>query len=224
MTLKSSIYVLFVPVMLLLAILACAGTVLTAVPTYICPTSVPPTAVVVTPGGPPTPVVLPTLPPTPYIIQPPQDFYLNDAVDVGGVSDPQRVRFRLQTVASYAVGGQGVYAWELAVSNIGSEAYDLFPSVQMVLSSIQTDIDELTGAWAVSTAAGAAVGVNVADEFYTLLPGETGIYPLAAFGPVGTAHRFRFALASDGSTASNTLTWINTTNPYCTGDVSTGGQ
>ena len=95
-----SIYLLFVPVMLLFAALAC-GTVVTDSAFYVCPTPVPPTAGPQPTYLPGTPIPLPTPippPPTPYRIAPPQDFYVGDAVFVGQPGAALRLRFRLQNV------------------------------------------------------------------------------------------------------------------------------
>src|SRR5690606_5014496 len=86
-----SIYLLVTPVMLLFAVLAC-GTIVTDLPSYICPTAVPQATATTLPGTP-----IPTLPPPPppYTIIPPQDFYVGDAVFVGQQGAPLRLRFRL---------------------------------------------------------------------------------------------------------------------------------
>jgi hypothetical protein len=231
--LKSSLHLSLIFGMLLFSMIACAGTVLTAGPIYICPTTVPPTPTMVFPtatGFFPTPSVtlaptltpFPTVEPTAYIIQAPADFYLNDAVFVGDVNASARVRFRLQNVQMYRGDSYSIYVWELEVKNAGSTNYEIFPSVQMVLSSVMTSKGEVSGTWTSTQAAADLVGLEVDDEVYTLLPDEISTYTFAALAPAGTPHRFTFVLASDGTTATNTMTWVNELNPYCSGDIADG--
>ena len=107
MTLKTSTYLLFVPVFLFFAVLACTGQlanmVINAPPAFVCPTPLPiPTDVMPPPDtvGPGTPIPTPrpiyTPYPTvrPYVITPPDDFYVGDPVDAGNV------RFVLRDVAT----------------------------------------------------------------------------------------------------------------------------
>ncbi|MCA9913846.1 MAG: hypothetical protein KC496_10880, partial [Anaerolineae bacterium] len=93
-----SIYVLVSPIFMMLAVLACAGTFLTDTPIYTCPT-VMPLATSTTLAGTATPTA--QAPATPYIIMPPADFYLGDAVEVGTSLSEHGVRFRLLSVAGY---------------------------------------------------------------------------------------------------------------------------
>ncbi|MBK8135021.1 MAG: hypothetical protein IPK52_04145 [Chloroflexi bacterium] len=125
-----SIYALVAPVMLLFAVLAC-GTVVTQQAYYTCPTAVPPTTAPLPTVLPGTPIPFPTLalPPTPYIITPPQDFYVGDAVFVGSQGAPLRLRFRLQNVQSQPAGSGNLVTWRLEIRNLGSVSYEtLSPS------------------------------------------------------------------------------------------------
>ena len=226
MTLRRPAYLLVVPVFLIFAALACAGTPLLDVPIYICPTNVPPTAapVMTLPPGLPTAVPPPIPPPTPYIITPPQDFYLGDAVFVGVSGSPVRVRFRLQNVRAYPASpsdGQprSVYAWQLEVKNVGAQDYEVFPALQMYLSTVSTASGDVNGAWGSSQAAADEAGLTIDNEVYTLTPGVTRVFRFAAYGPAGGARRFIFTLDPTVTEGSATITWVNQTNPYCSGDV-----
>jgi hypothetical protein len=46
--------------------------------------------------------------------------------------------------------------------------------------------------------------------------GSTRTYRLAAYIPAGTVRQFAYLLDGDGG---NRITWVNTANPYCSGDV-----
>lgn len=218
-----SIYLLFVPVFLLFAILACVGTVLRDGALYVCPSPIPATAApTVLPG---TPLPPPTaLPPTPFVITPPQDFYLGDAVFVGAAGAAVRVRLRLQPVRSYPAlpaGGQprSIYAWSLEVKNAGTQNYEIFPAVQMYLSTVMTASGESTGVWGSTNAAADEAHLTIDDNFYTLIPGETRTFRFAAYAPAGSAKRFTFTLDPTVTQGSPVITWINQTNPSCTGDI-----
>jgi hypothetical protein len=211
-----SIYLLFTPMFIVFAALACAGTPLLGVPTYSCPTDVPP---VVTPGTPLPP------PPTPYVITPPQPFFVGDAVFVGSAGATQRVRFRLQHVRPYPVppAAEGttrqVYAWQLEVHNAGTQDYQVFPTVQMYLSEVATTSGNVGGIWGSSQAAADVAGLNIDNNVYTLAPGQTRMFRLAAFAPAGNARRFTFTLDPTVTEGSRSITWTNQTNPYCSGNV-----
>lgn len=197
--------------MLSVATLAC-GTALHDVPVYVCPTEVPPT---ILPGTPQPP------PPTPVVITPPQDFYAGDPVIVGTAGAPLRVQFRLLNAQSFAASPdedgrpRRVYVWQLEVSNLGSEDYELFPALQMYLSTIATPAGEVTGAWGSSQAAADETGLTIDNDTAILLPGERRVFRLAAYGPAGTARRFTFTLDPTVTAGSGTITWVNATNPYC---------
>lgn len=215
--LRRSIYVLVAPIMLILAILAC-GTVVTDTPFYTCPTSIPPTAVpepTVLPGTPlPFPTLIP-LPPTPYNITPPQDFYVGDAVFVGQPGAPLRLRFRLQNVQVQPTGSQNLVTWELEIRNLGSAAYETIPVALMVITRVNTANGEQIGTWRTSDTAIEAAGF-AGENYDPLTPGSTRTYRLAAYIPAGSVRQFAYLLDGDGG---NRITWVNTANPYCSGDV-----
>ena len=212
-----SIYVLFAPVVMIFAALACAGTPLLGIPTYTCPTDAPP---VMTPGTPLPP------PPTPYVMSPPQPFYVGDAVFVGRAGAAQRVRFRLQTVRRYPASPDNkgaprqVIVWQLEVRNVGTKDYQIFPAVQMVLSEVVTANGNVAGTWGSSQAAADAAGLSIDNNVYTLAPGQTRTFRFAAFAPVGSPRRFTFTLDPTVTEGSATISWTNQTNPYCSGNVS----
>jgi hypothetical protein len=223
--LRRSVILLTLPVWILLSILACVGTALVDTPVYRCPTPIPLPTVDV-PPDPNAPIALPTVAPTPYIITPPQDFYAGDAVFVGAVSSPQRVRFRLQNVVTYPADDapdgspRFVYAWQLEVHNAGSADYSIFPSIQTVLTDVLTPSGMVTGTWGASRAAALQAQVTLDGTHYTLPAGTTRTFQLAALAPAGVAHRFTFVMDPNVADDSPTFTWINQTNPYCAGDVS----
>jgi len=217
-----SIYLLFVPVMLVFAALAC-GTMVTDSAFYVCPTRVPP------PAGPPptylpgTPIPLPTPippPPTPYRIEPPQDFYVGDAVFVGQPGAALRLRFRLQNVQTRPAPPSGgnprsLYVWSLEIRNLGSVNYETVPVALMVITRLNTANGEMSGTWNTSEAAMQAAGI--ANQNYDpLAPGATRVYRMAAYGPAGSVRQFAYLLDGDGD---NRITWVNASNPYCSGDV-----
>ena len=205
--LKPSIYLLFVPVFLTFAILACAGTALSGVPSFSCPTTVPFTAVPTVLPGTPTLTPAPTqLPATPVSITAPDDFYIGDWVQVG-----EAVRFRLRDVMAVPLDDESAYAWVLDVDNIGTTEFEIYPALQMAIIEIAVfDVLEL-GTWWPSTDAAAAAGVELDGDVYTLAPGESGSYQLAAHAPSGEISRLSLALDGDG----NAVNWSNQPNPYC---------
>lgn len=210
---KRYLMVLIAPITTLLAILACAGTPLVETPLYTCPTDVPlPTATTLLGTPPPTSVP----PATPYIIMPPSDFYVGDAVFIGGQLSPLRVRLRLQNVQITAqAGNEQVVQWQLEVSNVGQEDYEIFPSVQLFIS----EVNGTTGTWGSTQDAGDLVNVTTDRDLYQLGAGQTEVYQLAALTPVGSDIRFSFQLDPAQGTNSPVMNWTNTTNPYCSGDV-----
>ncbi len=220
------LYVLVAPTFMIFAVLACAGTPLAGLPIYTCPTSVPPTAMPTVLPGTATPIPLPTLPPpTPYVIMPPLDFYVGDAVFVGETTAPDRVRFRLQNIMSYPASPDAdglvrrVYAWQLEVRNLGNQAYEIFPALQMYLSEITTGAGNQLGAWGSTQAAADEAGVSIDNDAYSLTPNETRTFRFAAFAPSGSASRFTFTLDPTITSGSGTINWTNQHNPYCLGDI-----
>ena len=208
--LARSIYLLFVPVFLFLALLACAGTALTAIPTFTCPTAtILPT---VLPGtATPLPPLLPA--PTPHTITAPDDFYLGDWVTVGRAGKALAVRFRLTDVETFASerDDQSAYTWTLDVENIGVSNYEIYPALQIALTEVDVfDVIE-TGTWWPSTDAADEAGFTLDGDIYTLAPNERGSYRLAVHAPAGEARRFTLSLDDAG----NALTWTTAPNPYC---------
>lgn len=206
-----SIYLLVTPIMLAFAALAC-GTLVTDTASYTCPTAVP-QATATTLAGTPQPTLPP--PPTPYTITPPQDFYVGDAVYVGQPGAPLRLRFRLQNVQSQPAQSQNLVTWRLEIRNLGSATYETIPVALMVITQINTASGEQTGTWRTSEAAMSAAGFTN-ENYDPLPPGSTRVYRLAAYVPSGTVRQFAYLLDGDGG---NRITWVNATNPYCSGDV-----
>jgi hypothetical protein len=217
-----SIYLVVAPVMLLFAMLAC-GTAVMDSAFYVCPTAVPPTAGPQPTYLPGTPVPLPTpLPPPPtlYRIEPPQDFYVGDAVFVGQPGAALRLRFRLQNIQTLpapplAGSPRNLYVWSLEIRNLGSADYETVPVALMVITRLATASGEVTGTWNTSEAAMTAAGFTN-ENYDALTPSSTRVYRLAAYAPAGSVRQFAYLL--DGS-GGNRITWVNTTNPYCSGDV-----
>lgn len=206
-----SIYVLVAPVMLVFAVLAC-GTIVTDQAQYTCPTPVPqPTTTVL--AGTPEPTLAPL--PTPYTIAPPQDFYVGDAVFVGQQGALLRLRFRLQNVQVQPAGTQNLVTWRLEVRNVGTVTYETIPPALMLITRITTVDGEQTGAWRTSEAAMNAAGFTN-ENYDPLSPGATRSYRLAAYIPAGNPDQFAYLLDGDGG---NRITWMNQSNPYCSGDV-----
>jgi hypothetical protein len=196
-----------------MAILACAGTALLETPIYTCPTDMPlPTATILL--GTPSPTNIP--PSTPYIIMPPADFYLGDAVFIGGQLAPLRVRLRLQSVQIFPqTTDKQVVTWELEVANVGQEDYEIFPSVQLFIS----EVNGSSGTWGSTQDAGYLVGITVDYDLYQVTAGQTRTFRLAALTPSGSDIRFSFQLDPTLGTDSPVMTWTNQTNPYCSGNV-----
>ena len=216
-------YVLLAPIMILVAIIACAGTPLAGSPIYTCPTAIPqPTSTVL--AGTPMPTPLPQ--PTPYVILPPADFFLGDAVFVGTSNSENGVRFRLQTVSSYPASpdpdgtARRIYTWQLEVKNIGTADYEIFPSAQMFLSEVSTTSGNLSGTWFATREAAEEVNVLFDADVYTLNSGQTRSFRFAAYAPAGQAKRFTLQLDPTVTSGSGTINWANQSNPYCSGDIS----
>ena len=203
--LTQSIYLLVMPLFTVLAVLAC-GTVVTQTAYYICPTA---------------PVPTDEPPPTPYRIEPPQDFYRDDAVFVGPPGARMRLRFRLMNVSVQAApptwGGtaRSLYRWSVEIRNLGTTDYETIPPAQMVISRIRTASGDVDGTWYTSDVAMRAAGITY-ENYAPLTPNTTRVYRLAAYTPVGSARRFTFSFDEDGS---NTITWVNRANPSCSGDM-----
>ena len=121
------------PIALFLLALACSGTTaamqILDQPVYVCPTAAPviPTPFPTFPPIPglptwvPLPTPIPPPSPTPYVIRPPQDFYVGDAVFTGAFRSSVNARFRLLNVrtlpASAAIDGtpRRIAVWDLEV-------------------------------------------------------------------------------------------------------------
>ena len=216
---KRLIYMLISPLVMILAILACGGTPLLGTPIYTCPTDVPlPTATTLI--GTPSPTMIPQ--PTPYIITAPQDFYVGDAVFIGGQLSPLRVRLRLLNVQVFPQTiDEQVVTWELEVANIGQDDYEVFPSLQLYVSEVTTAYGIEIGAWGATQTAGDVEDVTIDADIYTLSAGQTQTFHLAAFTPLGDVERFTFQLDPTQVDGGAVMTWVNGTNPYCSGDVVT---
>ena len=220
--------ILFVPIVLALAALACTGTLtgITSAPVYVCPTPVVNTPVplptlVPIPGYPtfvPFPTALPPPTVTPYAIRPPAAFYRGDAVFS---RSPQSARFRLTNI--YIVNtpaGRTVAVWELEIKNLSGGVYDVFPAYQSYVSQL---VGGATGVWGASSDAAVDAGLTVTYEAVSLASGATRTFTLAAFIPYGEApDRVTFMLdptvrptPPPRLPGSNALVWRTETNPYC---------
>lgn len=215
-------YVLLAPIMMVLAVLAC-GTPLAGSPVYSCPTPIPePTSTVL--AG--TPMPTPRPQPTPYIIMPPADFYVGDAVFVGSSTSENGVRFRLQNVTSYPASpdtdgtARRIYTWEIEIKNIGTADYEVFPGTQMFLSEISTASGNLSGTWFATREAADEANVPFDVDIYTLNSGQTRTFSFAAYAPTGQASRFTFQMDPTVTNGSGTINWTNQSNPYCSGNIS----
>jgi len=224
--------ILFIPILLGLAVLACSGTLtgITGVPVYICPTLVvltptPLPTFVPIPGYPtlvPFPTALPPPTVTPYAIRAPAAFYRGDAVFS---RSPQSARFRLTNLYTVNIpAGRTVAVWELEIKNLSGGVYDVFPAYQSYISQI---VGGATGVWGASSDAAVDAGLTVTYEAVGLAPGATQTFTLAAFIPYGAApDRLTFML--DPTTrptppprvpGSNALIWRMETNPYCSAAI-----
>lgn len=210
--------VLLAPFMLFLAMLAC-GTPILEIPVYACPTPTPyPTASPTPYGTPLPPDWLPPLPtpyPTPYIITPPQDFYVGDAIYTGNQGAAQRLRFRLQNVQVQAMANRNLVTWQLEIRNLGTEVYETIPTALMMITRIFTFDGDEVGTWRTSETAMKAAGFTN-ENYAPLYAGDMRVYQLAAYTPPGTINRLTYLLDLDGT---NQITWINSHNPYCSGDI-----
>lgn len=224
--------ILYIPVLLGLAALACSGTLtgIVSPPVYVCPTPVIATLIPL-PTLPPVPgyptlIPLPTAPPpptvTPYAIRPPDPFYRGDAVFT---RSPQSARFRLTNV--YAINtpaGRTVAVWVIEIKNLSDSVYDVFPAYQSYVSQL---VGGATGTWGATADAAVDAGLSIVYEAVGLASGETRTFMLAGFIPYGTApDRVTFML--DPTTrptppprlpGSNALVWRTETNPSCGGAI-----
>lgn len=206
-----SIYLVCALAMLMLALLAC-GTAITQNAYYVCPTDMPqPTATVLVGTALPPP----NIPSTPYIITPPQDFYVGDAVFVGQQGAPMRLRFRMQNVEVQSAGSRNLVKWQLEIRNVGTMTYEAIPPALMLISRITTANGEQVGIWHTSEAAMSAAGFTN-ENYDPLSPDTMRLYHLAAFIPAGNPHQFTYLLDED---SGNRITWTNQFNPHCSGDV-----
>jgi hypothetical protein len=159
------------------------------------------------------------LPPTPYVITPPQDFYVGDAVFVGTPGAALRLRFRLLNIQSQpALPTSGdplnLYTWQLEISNLGSVTYETIPIALMAITRIETSSGHLSGTWHTSDFAMREAGY-LNEAYDALQSGNSRIYRLAAYAPAGSLRQLTYSL--DGGT--NRITWVNSANPYCSGDI-----
>ena len=205
----------------LASVLAC-GTAVTQTAYYVCPTAIPTVAAPQPTSLPstllPPPTLIPLLP-TPYVITPPQNFYVSDAVFVGTPGAPLRLRFRLLNIQSQPappISGEprNLYMWQLEISNLGTVDYETIPIALMAISRIETGNGQLTGTWHTSEVAMREAGY-VSENYDALQPGSSRVYRLAAYAPAGTLLQLTYSL--DGG--ANRITWANAANPYCTGDI-----
>jgi hypothetical protein len=210
----------------LASVLAC-GTAVTQTAYYVCPTAIP---TVFAPDPTPLPgtsLPLPTLvplPPTPYVIMPPQDFYVGDAVFVGTPGAPLRLRFRLLNIQSQPalpISGKprSLYTWQIEISNLGSLVYETIPIALMAITRIETGSGQLAGAWHTSETAMREAGY-VSENYDALQPGSSRVYRLASYAPAGRLLQLTYSL--DGG--ANRITWANAVNPYCSGNIADGGK
>src|SRR5690242_13128638 len=120
--LKRPVCLLLVPVLLFVSELACTGTLedmlINGQPSFQCPTAIPVIQLTAPPGF-PTAIPQPTV--TPVVIRPPQPFYVDDTIEVGGI------QFRLSNVAVLS-GTQPIATWQLDVTNQRSTSYEFFPA------------------------------------------------------------------------------------------------
>lgn len=204
--LKRFINLSFVSLMLIIAVLACTGSLnnmlVNGEPFFQRPTDIPifqPTAI----PGLPTIVPLPTV--TPFVIRPPQAFYIDDTVDAGNV------QFRLSHIAIIS-SSQPIATWQLDVTNRRSTPYEFFLAGQMVVTRL---MDGQTGEWGASAAAARKAGINFRYETYSLNPGDQQTMQLAAYLPASAPAQFIYRLNPTDFSEMNSITWLNQPNPYC---------
>ena len=208
---------------------------------YVCATNTPyPGGIYTTPGyslpgatSTPRPTTTPYPTPTAFVIRPPQEFYVGDAIYTGGFVSGIDIRLRLLNIstlpASPAPTGspRSIVRWDIEIKNVGAVPYDVFPAWQMYIASVTTPTGDVEGIWGASEDAVAEAGLSAPLEAVTLAPGETRTFTLAAYIPAGTSHRFAYALdptsrptpETPGVPGTNVMVWTNTTNTTCTGDL-----
>lgn len=178
----------------------------------------------------PRPTTTPYQTPTPFVMRPPQDFFVGDAIYTGGFLSPVSVRLRLLNVvtlpASPARDGspRSIARWDVEIRNVGRMPYDVFPAYQMFVQTVTTPAGDVEGVWGASRDGVQESGAPSPLEAVMLLPGETRTFTLAAFIPAGTPRRFTFALDPTDRTAPplpgrNLLVWTNTANTICAGEL-----
>lgn len=94
--------------------------------------------------------------------------------------------------------------------------YETVPVALMVISRINTANGDVSGTWNTSKAAMQAAGI-INENYDALTPGSTRVYRLAAYAPAGSVRQFAYLLDGDGG---NRITWVNASNPSCSGNVS----
>ncbi len=208
---------------------------------FLCATNTPyPGGVYRTPGytlpgatSTPRPTTTPYPTPTPFVMRPPQEFFVEDAIYTGGFVSSINVRLRLMNVvtlaASPAPNGdpRSLARWEVEIKNAGSLPYEVFPAWQMYVSTVTTDSGDIEGIWGASRDAAAEAGLTALLEAVMLVPGETRVFALAAYIPAGTVRRFAYALdpttrptlVTPGVPGTNVMVWTNTTNTVCAGEL-----
>ena len=148
----------------------------------------------------PRPTTTPYPTATAFVMRPPQDFFVGDAIYTGGFVSTINVRLRLLSPlslpASPAPDGSArtIARWDIEIRNVGAAPYEVFPAWQMYVSTVATASGDLEGIWGASRAAAAEAGLTTPLEAVTLAPGETRTFPLAAYIPAGSPRRFAYAL------------------------------
>jgi len=182
----------------------------------------------------PRPTTTPYPTPTPFVIRPPQDFHVGDAIYTGGFVSLVNVRLRLLNVVTLSASPsstgtpRSLVRWDIEIKNVGTSAYEVFPAGQMYISAVMTATGEVTGVWGASRDAAAEAGLVAPLEAISLNPGQTRTFQLAAYIPSGIPRRFAYALdpttrptpPAPGVPGTNLLTWEDTVNTTCAGDLS----
>jgi hypothetical protein len=178
----------------------------------------------------PVPTYTPYPTPTPYVRT--NDYFVGDPIYA--LTSTLRIRFKVTDISSTpstapdrSGSPQNVYISHLEVKNIGETEYDLFPEIQMYVSEIVTaGGGTLQGVWGPSLEAAQAAGITPTYDPAALAPGQTQVFALAAFGPVGTAYRVSYALdlttRGNGPTqvpGAHIVSWLNAVNTVCKGEI-----
>lgn len=181
----------------------------------------------------PRPTTTPYPTPTPFVMRPPQNFFIGDAIYTGGFVSSISARLRLMNVVTLAASAapngspRSLVRWEVEIKNVGDAPYDVFPAWQMYVSTVTTASGDIEGLWGASRAAAAEAGLSTPLEAVALAPGETRLFALAAYIPSGTARRFAYALdpttrpvpETPGVPGANVMVWTNSTNTICAGEL-----